>query len=77
MPFTRPSLTNIVDRIENDIITRLPDVGTLLRRSMLKILARVTAGSIHLVYGYLNFLAEQLFSLPCHYCFPVRKAYFF
>lgn len=62
MPFTRPSLTDIVERIENDILTRLPEVGSLLRRSLLKILARVTAGAIHLLYGYLNFLAEQLFA---------------
>ena len=63
MPFTRPTLTEIVVRIQNDIETRLTNVGSLFRRSILKILAKVTGGSNHLLYGYLNYLALQLFAM--------------
>jgi uncharacterized phage protein gp47/JayE len=63
VPFTRPSLTEIVDRIETDIETRLDDVGSLFRRSVLKILARSNGGSHHLLYGYISYLALQLFAM--------------
>lgn len=63
MPFTRPSLTEIVDRIESDIETRLDDIGSLFRRSVLKVLARANGGSHHLLYGYISYLALQLFAL--------------
>lgn len=62
MPFTRPSLSDLVTRIESDIETRLSEVGNLLRRSVLKTLARATAGVAHLVYGYLQYMSQQLFA---------------
>ena len=61
MPFERPTLTIIINRIQNDIETRLSDVGTLLRRSLLKILARVFGGAIHLLYGYIDYQSDQIF----------------
>jgi uncharacterized phage protein gp47/JayE len=61
MPFTRPTLTELVNRIESDIETRVTGGETLLRRSILKILARVFAGAVHLLYSYLGYQSEQLF----------------
>lgn len=63
MPFERPSLTTITDRIQSDIETRNPTIGTLLRRSVLKVLVRAFSGSIHLLYGYLDFKSKQIQAL--------------
>jgi len=62
MPFTRPTLTELVDRIQSDIETHVTNGQSLLRRSVLKVLARVYAGVVHLLYSYLGFQAEQLFA---------------
>lgn len=62
MPFTRPALSSIVERIQSDVETRLPEVGSLLRRSILKVLVRVLAGALHLLYGYLDYQVDQIFA---------------
>lgn len=61
MPFERPSLSELQERIRADIRARLPDAQPELRRSLLGILADIEAGGIHGLYGYLDFLAKQLF----------------
>lgn len=63
MPFERPTLTEIVNRINSDIETRLSDVGILLRRSVLKIIGRVVAGAVHSLYGFIDYQAKQIFIL--------------
>lgn len=62
MPFERPKLQTIIDRIEADISARITKNASLLRRSVLKVLARVYAGAVHLLYGFLDFQARQLFA---------------
>jgi len=60
MPFVRPTLTEIIDRLVTDVASRLPGTGTtLLRRSLAGILARAEAGGVHSLYGYLDFIARQ------------------
>lgn len=61
MPFERPTLTEIVNRIESDIQTRVTGGESLLRRSVLKVLGRVFSGAVHLLYSYLGYSSEQLF----------------
>lgn len=61
MPFTRPTLKTIVDRIEADIEQRLTGNTPLLAVAFLRILARVFGGAIHICYGWLSWLADQLF----------------
>jgi len=61
MAFSRPTLAAIIDRIESDMESRLTGNTSLLRRALLRILARVFAGAIHIVYGFLTFWGEQLF----------------
>lgn len=60
MPFERPSLTALIDRAAADIEARLPGTDARLRRSNLNVLARVHAGAVHGLYGYLDFVARQL-----------------
>ena len=60
MPFTRPTLTTIIARIEADMSARLIGGKTVLRRSFLGVLARVFAGAVHMLYGALVWLSEQI-----------------
>lgn len=60
MPFERPSLPELIERAVTDIETRLPGTDARLRRSNLNVLARVHAGAVHSLYGYLDYLALQL-----------------
>lgn len=62
MPFARPTLTELASRMQTDVETRLVDMKTLLRRSVTKVLIRVLAGAIHLTYGFLNYMVDQLFA---------------
>lgn len=61
MPLTRPTITEIKERIEKGIESRLFDKVALLRVALLRILARVFAGAIHGNYGYIVWLSDQLF----------------
>lgn len=61
MPFSRPTLQELITRIEADIEARLTGGVVLLRRALLRVLARVFAGAIHIAYGYVAFIADQLF----------------
>ncbi len=61
MPFARPSLAELVDRIRGDLRGRLEIVGPLLRRAMVDVLGSVWAGGIHTLYGYLGWLSKQFF----------------
>jgi uncharacterized phage protein gp47/JayE len=62
MPFQRDSLQTIIDRIVADFQTRITGANSLLRRSVLGVVARVTAGAVHLLYEYLDFQARQIFA---------------
>lgn len=61
MSFVRPTLTEIVDRIQADLTTRLTLNGAVLRRSVVNVLARVNGAAAHLLHGHLEFLSGQLF----------------
>ncbi len=63
MPFNRPSLQEICDRIQSDIETRNPTIGSLLRRSVLKVLSRSYGGAVHLLYGFLDYKSKQIQAL--------------
>jgi len=60
MAFTRPTLQELVTRVEGDIKAGLGLV-TLLRRSFLKVFARVLAGLAHLLFGFLKYIEKQAF----------------
>lgn len=61
MAFERPTLAELVDRIEQDFISRVGLTSPLLRRAFVRVLARVWAGATHMLHGHLDYLARQLF----------------
>lgn len=60
MPFDRPSLETLIVRAQADMAGRLPGSDPLLRRNLVAIIARMSAGTAHGLYGYLDWLALQL-----------------
>lgn len=62
MPFTRPALADLITRIRGDLRGRLEIDGPLLRRAMADVLGAVWAGGVHTLYGFLDWLAKQLFA---------------
>ncbi|CAH0152948.1 baseplate J/gp47 family protein [Pseudomonas mediterranea] len=54
MPFETPSLPVLVDRTQSDL------ASDSLRRSDAQVLARTLAGTAYGLYGYLNWIAEQI-----------------
>lgn len=61
MPFARPTLQDLIDRAEAEFDARIPGADSRLRRSILSVLARALAGAVYGLYGFLDFLARQLF----------------
>jgi uncharacterized phage protein gp47/JayE len=63
VPFLRPTLTELFERNKGDIKNALDEPQTLLRRSALIILAAMHSGALHLNYGYLQYMKDQIFAL--------------
>lgn len=60
MPFVRPTLTELIDRVITDISSRVTGVDSaVLRRSLLGIIGQSEAGAVHLLYGFLDWIAKQ------------------
>lgn len=60
MTFNRPTLSELQNQAESDLAGRL-GLGSLLRRGVLRALARMTAGLVHLLHGHLAWIARQAF----------------
>jgi uncharacterized phage protein gp47/JayE len=61
MPFSRPSLSHLVSRIQSDLASQLGLSLPLEKHSIISALTYALAGATHLVYGRINFIANQLF----------------
>jgi uncharacterized phage protein gp47/JayE len=61
MAFERPTLLELVARIQADFVSRLTLDGSPLRRSVVNVMVRVLAGAVHMLYGFCEYLAGQLF----------------
>lgn len=61
MAWDRPTLTSLHERIARDFSGRLLDGATLLRRSVLAVLAKVWAGACHTLHSVLAWLYLQVF----------------
>lgn len=60
MPFARPTLTELIDRVITDISSRVTGIDSaVLRRSLLGIVGQSEAGAVHMLYGYLDWIAKQ------------------
>lgn len=62
MPFTRPTLADLIARIRADLRGRLEIGDSLVRRAMVDVLSTVWAGAVHTLFGFLDFVARQLFA---------------
>lgn len=62
MPFSRPTLAQISDRIRGDITLKMGSQSSTLRRAWTSIFARALAGAVHLVYGYMEWSYKQYFA---------------
>jgi len=60
MPFSRSTLREIVTRTESDVQSRLPGTDARLRRNLLNIINRAYSGAVHGLYGYLDWLSNQI-----------------
>lgn len=61
MSFTRPTLSELITRVQVDFVSRLPLEGGVLQRSMVFVLSRVVAGAAHMMYGFLDWIFRQIF----------------
>lgn len=61
MPFSRPTLSQIVDRVKKDLEDKLTDGSPSLRRSVIAVFSRVIAAASHILHGHLDWLYRQLF----------------
>jgi len=61
MSFKRPTLTELIEQARADIEGRLPGADARLPVSVFDVLARIQAAGSHGLYGYLGWLADQLF----------------
>jgi uncharacterized phage protein gp47/JayE len=77
MSWVRPTLNELVVRIQEDLVSRLELSGALLRRSFLYVLARVLAGAAHMVHGQQEFYARQIFPDQAEAEFLARHASLF
>lgn len=61
MAYARPTLTELIDRVIADISSRVTGVdGAVLRNSLLGIIGRSEAGAVHMLYGYVDWVARQV-----------------
>ena len=74
MPFERPTLADLVTRIQADLTSRLGGAAAPLRRSVVAVLARVWAGATHMLHGHLEYLSRQIFPDQADDAFLVRFA---
>lgn len=61
MPYTRPTLATINTRIDGDITASVSTSSPLMPRSVLRVLSKVFAAAIHLLYGFAQWMSRQIF----------------
>jgi uncharacterized phage protein gp47/JayE len=61
MAFQRPTLEELIARVQADLQTRIGLNGAALRRSTVGALAAAEAAAVHMLHGHLEYLARQLF----------------
>lgn len=59
MPYSRPTLAELVNRVRSDVISRLAQ-DEVLRRADAEVYARVLAGVTHGLYGFIDWLSRQV-----------------
>lgn len=77
MPYQRPSLAEIIERIKTDISSRLTGGASVLRRAVIAVLATVYGGAVHLLYGFIDWVSRQIIPTTAEDEFLLRWASFF
>lgn len=77
MAFQRPTLIQLVDRIQTDFVSKLTLAGAILRRAIVYVMTRVYAGAVHMLHGHLQYLGFQIFPDTSDPEFLVRQASLF
>jgi uncharacterized phage protein gp47/JayE len=62
MPWDRPTLNQLYERISQDFSGRLLDGGAVLMRSVIAVISKIWAGACHLMHGMLAWLFLQVFA---------------
>lgn len=65
MGFKRPSLPELMARVDQDLLSRLPGAQAALATRLTQALATSQAGVTHGLYGYLQWLERQMFPETC------------
>jgi uncharacterized phage protein gp47/JayE len=65
MAFNRPTLQELIERIDQDLLSRLPQAQASLGTRLTESLATSQAGAVNGLYGYLQWLERQLFPETC------------
>ncbi len=60
MAFERPSLNDIIQRVEGDFKSAL-GLTSILRRSFIAAMSRAIAGASHVLHGHIVFVSRQIF----------------
>lgn len=60
MPFTRPTLSQLISRAQADITTRLAGADARLRNSVEDVFAKMQSGGVHGLHGHLVWLSRQI-----------------
>ena len=74
MPWTRPTLGELIDRNRGDFKSRLGLTAKVVRRRMSNVLAVVWGGAAHMMHGHLEWLSQQLFADTAERAFLLRQA---
>lgn len=59
MSFARPTLADLIQRVNNDVLSRLA-TDDVLRRADAQVYARVMGGVAHGLYGFIEWLSSQV-----------------
>ena len=72
MPFNRPTLTEIIDRVRSDAESRYGQ--RVPRRSLINVMSLVCASAVHSLYGYIEFVSKQIFATSAEGKYLERRA---
>jgi len=65
MAFKRPSLPELIERVDQDVLARLPKAQAALQKRLTRVVATAEGGVVHGLYGYLQWQERQLFPETC------------
>lgn len=61
MPYSRPTLPQLMGRVYQDHAVQLAPMANLPRENLVKVLSRVDAGMYHQLFGEIDYLSRQIF----------------